>query len=232
MNCIIVDDDGMSRNAVKHLVAQISSLSLVGQASSPQEAINLLDSNKVDLMLLDIEMPGMSGLTLLKNLNRPPLIILITSKKEYALEAFEYNVVDYLLKPIALERFFKAVAKAKDIINNAPISSTDGSANSTFFIKSNGQLIKMNVKDILWIEALGDYITIHTTENKKYTIHSTMKVIETKLPPDKFIRVHRSYIVSVDNISSIDDNVIVIGKQLIPVGAVYKENLTKHLNFL
>lgn len=231
MNCIIVDDDGMSRNAVKHLVAQIPYLNLLGMASSPQEAINFLDNNRIDLMLLDIEMPEMNGLTLIKSLQKPPLIILITSKREYALEAFEYNVVDYLLKPITLERFFKAVAKAREIINNAPLSM-DGSGNSTFFIKSNGLLIKINIKDILWIEALGDYITIHTVENKKYTIHSTMKVIESKLPSDKFIRVHRSYIISVDNISSIDDNVIVIGKQLIPVGAVYKENLTKHLNFL
>jgi DNA-binding LytR/AlgR family response regulator len=231
MNCIIVDDDGMSRNAVKHLVAQIPYLNLVGQASSSQEAINLLDNHKVDLLLLDIEMPEMSGLTLIKGLNKPPLIILITSKKEYALEAFEYNVVDYLLKPIALDRFFKAVAKAKDILTNSPIS-IDASLSNSFFIKSNGTFIKIDIRNILWIEALGDYITLHTADNKKYTIHSTMKMIETKLPSDKFIRVHRSYIISVDNISSIDDNVVVIGKQLIPVGAVYKENLTKHLNFL
>ena len=122
MNCIIIDDDGMSRSAVTHLVAQIPYINLIGVGSTPKEAIALLEQGKVDLMLLDIEMPDMSGLELIKNLKNPPFIILITSKKEYALEAFEYNVVDYLLKPISLDRFFKAVAKVKelhDAINNS-----------------------------------------------------------------------------------------------------------------
>jgi DNA-binding LytR/AlgR family response regulator len=231
MNCIIIDDDGMSRNAVKHLVCQIPYLNLVGVCATPMEAITVLNSNKIDLMLLDIEMPDMTGLELLKGLQKPPLTILITTKKEYALEAFEYNVVDYLLKPISLERFFKAIAKAKKNHDTAHLAN-DPQGNSHFFIKSSGTLIKINVNEILWIEALGDYITINTSLNKRFTIHSTMKMIESKLASDKFVRVHRSFIVAIDSISSIDDNVVVIGKQLIPVGAVYKENLTKHLNLL
>ncbi len=146
------------------------------------------------------------------------------------LYSFEYNIVDYLLKPIALDRFFKAITKAKEIFDNTHQVDFSG-GNDYVFIKSSGTLVKINIKEILWIEALGDYMTINTTD-KKYTIHSTMKTIENKLASDKFIRVHRSFIVSIDNITSIDDSVIVIGKQLIPIGAVYKENLTKRLNFL
>lgn len=230
MNCIIVDDDEMSRNAMKHLVSQVQYLNVIKICSTATEALNLMNNNKIDLMLLDIEMPDMSGLDLLKSLTKPPLTILATSKKEYALEAYEYNIVDYLLKPVALDRFFKAVSKSKEIFDNTqPVDFSGG--NEYVFIKSNGTLIKLNIKEILWIEALGDYMTINTTD-KKYTIHSTMKTIENKLSSDKFIRVHRSFIISIDNITSIDDNVIVIGKQLIPIGAVYKENLTKRLNFL
>lgn len=229
MNCIIIDDDGMSRSAVTHLVAQIPYLNLVGVGSTPKEAFALLEQHKIDLMLLDIEMPDMTGLDLIKSLKNPPYIILITSKKDYALEAFEYNVVDYLLKPITLDRFFKAIARTKELLDSSP-NSTEHS--TSFFVKNNGTLVKINTKDILWIEALGDYITINTADNKKYTIHSTMKMVENKLAADKFIRVHRSFIIAKEHISSIDDNVVVIGKQLIPVGAVYRENLTKHLNLL
>lgn len=230
MNCIIVDDEEMSRNALKHLVSQVDYLNLIGICSSATEALNLLNNNKIDLMLLDIEMPDMSGIELIKSLKNPPLTILTTSNKEYALEAFEYSIVDYIIKPISLDRFFKAIAKAKEIFENSP-QNMDFSSSEYVFIKSNGVLVKINLKDILWIEALGDYLTINTGD-KKYTIHSTMRTMESKLPSNKFIRVHRSFIIAIDNISSIEDNVVVIGKKLIPVGAVYKDNLKKRLNFL
>lgn len=230
MNCIIVDDEEMCRNAMKHLVSQVDFLNLIGICSNATEALNLLNNNKIDLMLLDIEMPDMSGIELIKSLKSPPLTILTTSNKEYALEAFEYSIVDYIIKPILLDRFFKAIAKAKEIFENSP-QNIDFSSSEYVFIKSNGVLVKINLKDILWIEALGDYLTINTSD-KKYTIHSTMRTMESKLSSNKFIRVHRSFIIAIDNISSIEDNVVVIGKKLIPVGAVYKDNLKKRLNFL
>ena len=230
MNCIIVDDEEMSRTAMKHLVSQVQYLKLVGICSNATEALNILTDNKIDLLLLDIEMPEMNGLQLIKSLKKPPLTILATSKKEYAIEAFECNVVDYLVKPIQLDRFFRAIEKGKEIFDNSH-QTVDFSTKDNVFIKNNGALVKINMKDILWIEALGDYITIHTPL-KKYTIHSTMKTIEDRLGQEKFIRVHRSFIVSIDNISSVDDNIVAIDKQLIPIGAVYKENLTKRLNLL
>ena len=230
MNCIIIDDEEMSRNAMKHLVAQIPFLNLCGVCNDVKEAQGLLNNSQIDLMLLDVEMPDINGLDFIKGLKKHPLTILATSNKEYAIEAFEYNVIDYLVKPISLDRFFKAIAKAKEIFDNS--QQTLDSLNKEYvFIKSNGTLIKIAIKDILWLEALGDYVTINTAE-KKYTIHSTMKSIEKKLPPQVFVRVHRSFIVSLDNISSIDDHTIIINKQLIPIGAIYKENLTKKLNLL
>lgn len=230
MNCIVVDDDEMSRKAMKHLVSQVKFINLVGTCCSGADALNVLNSNKIDLMLLDIEMPDMTGMELIKSLKVQPLTILTTSRKDYAIEAFECNVVDYLVKPILLDRFFKSVTKAKEIFENA--HHIVGFSNEDYiFIKNNGILLKINLKEILWIEALGDYMTINTIE-KKYTIHSTMKMIESKLDPHKFIRVHRSSIISIDYITSIEDNVVILGKKLITVGAVYKENLMKRLNLL
>jgi DNA-binding LytR/AlgR family response regulator len=230
MNCIIVDDDQISRDAIKHFVSQVQFLNLVKVCTTGTEALNILNSDKIDLVFLDIEMPDITGLELLKTLNNPPLIIFTTSQKEYAIEAFEFNVVDYLLKPISLDRFFKATARAKEIFENSP-TTIDLLNKKYVFVKNNGVLVKIDINEILWIEALGDYMTINTS-GKKYTIHSTMKMIERKLDPNKFIRIHRSSIISIDNITSIEDNIVVIGKQLIPVGAVYKENLTKRLNLL
>lgn len=230
MNCIIIDDDEMSRNAMQHLVSQVQFLNLSGVCTNAKEALSILNTSQVDLMLLDVEMPDISGLDLIKSLKKHPLTILATSKKEYAIEAFECNVIDYLVKPVSLDRFFKAVFKAKEIFDSSQ-QTLESLDNDFVFIKANGVLIKIDIKEILWLEALGDYVTIHTSE-KKYTIHSTMKAIEKKLSPTFFIRVHRSFMVSLNKIASIDDNVIVINKQLIPIGAIYKDNLAKKLNLL
>lgn len=169
MNCIVVDDDEMSRNAMKHLVSQVQFINLVGTCCSGADALNTLNCNKIDLMLLDIEMPDMTGMELLKSLKAPPLIILTTSRKDYAIEAFECNVVDYLVKPILLDRFFKSITKAKEIFENA--HQIAGFSNEDhIFIKNNGILVKINLKEILWIEALGDYMTINTTEKNTRSI--------------------------------------------------------------
>ncbi len=230
MNCIIVDDEEMSRHALKHLIDQLDYLNLVKICEGPVKAIDVLKEEKIDLMFLDIEMPGMTGIELLKWLDAPPLVILTTSHTEYALDAFEYNVVDYLIKPLQLARFIKASSKAKEIFDTSK-TNTILSEREYFFVRYNSVLTKIFTKDILWIEAAGDYLTINTV-NQKFVLHLTLKVIESKLPPDKFIRVHRSYIVAMDNITSVEDTIISIHSKLIPVGAMYRESFMKKLNLL
>jgi two-component system, LytTR family, response regulator len=230
MNCIIVDDDEASRNVMEHLVGQADFLKLVKICSDPVEALNVLNNEKIDLILLDIEMPNLNGLDLIKSIEKPPLSILATSRKNYALEAFDCNVVDYLVKPIAVERFFKAITKAKEIFEGSK-HVTDHTNTDHIYIKTNSALHKISTKDLLWVEALGDYITMNVA-GEKYIVHAKMKTVESKLPPDKFVRVHRSFIISIDHIHSIDDSIIIMEKKLIPIGAVYKDNLMKRLNLL
>ena len=230
MNCIIVDDEEMSRSAMNHLLQKVDFLDLKCLCSDAIQAIDALKKHKIDLMFLDIEMPDMSGMDLVKSLETKPIIIFTTSYKDYAIDAFEYNVVDYLIKPVSLPRLLKAVSKAKNILDATKdqVTITD---KDYFFIKYNSLLTKIFFKDILWIEALGDYITINTP-NKKFVLHLTLKYIEGKLPKDKFARVHRSFIVAIDNITAFEDGTICIGKQLIPIGAMHKEEFFNKLNLL
>lgn len=230
MNCILVDDDVMSANVMTHLINGVGYLRLLKVCHDPLEAIEVLKNEEVDLLFLDVEMPQMNGMDLIKNLTTRPLIILTTSHPEYAIEAFEYNIVDYLLKPVELPRFMKAVGKAKEIFDHAH-DKLDAFFQDFIFIRKNSVLNKVHIREILWIEALGDYVTIHTAE-KNYTLHLTLKALERRLPPDKFIRVHRSFIIQLEHINTIDDSVISIHNKPIPVGALYRENFMKRLNLL
>jgi DNA-binding LytR/AlgR family response regulator len=226
MNCIIVDDDDASRKVLSHLIKQTDFLNEVAACPNPVEAMKVLQKQEIDLVFLDIEMPEMTGMDMLKTLENRPGVILTTSHKEYALDAFNLNVIDYLVKPVELPRFIKAVNKAKDLIS---VKDQVSANREYFFIKKDSVLTKVPVKDILWIEALGDYITVHTKE-QRFILHATLKSIENKLPADKFIRVHRSYIVQMDNVKLVEDTTIYINDVSIPVGAMYKENFIKHLN--
>jgi two-component system LytT family response regulator len=230
LNCLIVEDEEMSANLLRHLVSQVSYLKLLKVCSSSIEASEVLRQEDIDLVFLDIEMPGMSGIELIKSLEKPPLVILTTSHKEYAFEAFENNAVDYLVKPLELPRFLRAVGKAKELFDQT------GGKNGSFvkdylFLKKNSVLNKVPVKEILWIEALGDYVNVHTSDTK-YTLHTTLKAIESKLPKEQFVRIHRSYIIQLEHITSIDDFMISIHDKLIPVGSIYRENFMKRLNLL
>lgn len=226
MNCIIVDDDDASINVFKQLAKQIDYLTIVQTCSNPIEAMNILNNEDVDVIFLDIEMPGMTGIDMLKSLDNNSHVILTTSHKEYAVDAYELNVVDYLIKPLTLPRLLKALTKIKNAPNSKEGIHTE---HDYFFIKKDSVLTKVPVKDILWIEALGDYITVHTKDHK-YILHVTLKSVEGKLPANKFIRVHRSYIVHIDNIRTIEDTTIFINEMPIPIGAIYKENFLKRLN--
>jgi len=230
MNCILIDDDESCRTTLKQLVQQVSYLNLVGVCSGAAEASCLLKNESVDLAFLDIEMPEMTGIDMLRSMGLPPTI-LTTSHKDYALEAFEYNpIIDYLVKPITVPRFIKAVEKAKGIQDklnlNGGIVERD-----YFFVKKKSVYSKVPITDILRIEGLGDYIIMHTI-NESYTIHITLKAIQTKLSPHKFIRIHRSHIVHLDKISTIEDTTIFVNNVSLPVGALYKDDFHKAINML
>jgi len=217
--------------AMKQLVGQAANLELVAECTSAMEAYNYLNSTTIDLLLLDIEMPGMTGLELTKNLgNKKPLIIFTTAKTDYAVAAFELNVVDYLVKPISPARFLQAIERAFEAVasdkQEVKIENKD-----FIFIKDNGVLKKINVEDILFLEAMGDYVKVHTPQ-KFHVVHSTLKAIEERLPDNKFVRVHRSYIVALNKIDYIQDGVININKTTIPIADTYRSVLNKKLNLL
>jgi DNA-binding LytR/AlgR family response regulator len=229
MNCIIVDDEEMSRNIVRHFVEQTSFLTLVHECANGIEAANVLRQTPVDLLFLDIEMPQMSGMDLVKSLQVKPQVIFITSRSDYAVEAFEYNVTDYLVKPITYARFLKAVTKAKETFDaQQPLQLYS----KDLYIKSDSKIVKINLKDLLYVEALADYVMMYTSTGNRHVVHATMKGVEKKLNSGEFVRVHRSYIVNIEKIEAIEDLSIVINKKLIPIGASYKENFLKKLNIL
>jgi DNA-binding LytR/AlgR family response regulator len=216
---------------MKQLASHVEHLHVAGECSSAMEAYNLLQKEKIDLLLLDIEMPGMTGLELTRNLGKKrPVIIFTTVKKEYAVEAFELNVADYLIKPVQPARFIQAVEKAKEIIDSSQrelqVSDTE-----FVFIRDTGILKRIRTEDILFLEAMGDYVKLNTPQ-KFHAIHTTLKALEEKLPPAKFMRVHRSYIVALDKIESIEDGTIIISKHAIPIADAYKAALNNKLNLL
>jgi len=232
MKCIIVDDDCFVRKITEDFVKKTESLHLMYSLSSAIEAVHVLNHENIDLIFLDIEMPEMTGIDFLNALSTLPQIIIVSSKEKYALTAFEYDVTDYLLKPFDYARFCKAVQKAIDRQEKNRIYAKS----DEIFIKQNFSLVKLRYTDILWVEAMENYVIINTFD-EKYTVHFTMHAIEEKLPPKEFMRVHRSFIVNIDKIHSIEDNSICIKthdkkKNIIQMSKAYKEKLLKELNVI
>ena len=233
MNCIVIDDDKFSRRVIEELIKKTDNLILAGSFSTAVDAINFLkQQERIDLIFLDIEMPEMSGIDFLDTLKNPPQIIIISAKGKYALDAFEYDVTDFLLKPVTFPRFYKAVDKA---MNRTQKSNLSGIGKDEIFIKKNSSLVRLKYDDILWIEALENYVVFNTFSDK-FTIHFTMKAIEQKLPPKKFVRVHRSFIINKSSINEIEDNAILIktidGIKSVPIGKSYKDKLMDDLNLI
>jgi two-component system, LytTR family, response regulator len=232
MKCIIVDDNKMARTAIKLMIDQVGFLNLKHECSDPLEAFNILKTEDIDLLFLDVEMPGMTGVELLRNLEKRPIVVLITAKKDYAIEAFELNVADYIVKPVSLARFTKAVSRAKELYDRKENKQqVIRNEKDYIFARSNNVLAKIKIDDIKYIQALGDYVNIFT-DNKRYTVHITLKGIEEKLPNDKFYRLHRSYITSLNHIDNIEESTAYIGKHPLPIGEQFKKDLLKKLNLI
>jgi DNA-binding LytR/AlgR family response regulator len=228
MNCIIIDDDQLSRKVLEEFTLKTDFLKLVHSFSNAIEAINTFKSDKeIHLIFLDIEMPEMSGIDFLNTLKNSPQVIIVSSREKYALEAFEYDVTDYLLKPVSYARFYKAVEKVRNRMIKTEIVDKHTS-NKEFFVKQNNKLIRLLYDEILFMEALENYVVINTFD-EKYTIHITMKLLCDKLTGSKFARIHRSYIVNTDKIHVIEENSVVIktlnSNKVIPIGKTYKDEL-------
>ncbi len=232
MDCIVVDDSLMARQTLKLLIDQVDSLNLKKECENSIEAFNYLKTESVDLVFLDVEMPGMTGVELVKNLKSPPIIIFVTSKKEYAVEAFELNVADYIIKPVTLPRFMAAVEKAQEIADSKGKKVEMNDKDKDYvFVRSNSALTKIKLNDIQYVQALGDYVNIYSA-GKRHVVHCTLKSMEEKLPSDKFFRLHRSYLVALDHIEQVEENTLYIGEHPIPIGEQFKKELLKKINLI
>ncbi|GAA3629441.1 LytR/AlgR family response regulator transcription factor [Flavivirga jejuensis] len=239
MNCIIIDDESTARAIIAQLCTNIPSLNVLEEFQNALQAIKYLNQNDVDLIFLDIHMPDFTGFDFIQTLKSLPKIILTTSDSQFAIEAFEYDcIVDYLVKPITLPRFEKAIQKAESTKIKTEVPTTamatddvETLSGNDLYINIDRRLIKLDIPSIYLIEAKGDYINVKT-EDKNYTVHSTLKKIEDKLPNDLFLKVHRSYIINIKKIIDIEDNSVLIKKDVIPVSRSNRPELMKRLNLL
>ncbi len=205
LNCIAVDDEPLALNLLEDNISKLSYLKLVATCSDAFEATKVLEENTIDLMFIDIQMPGLTGLEFIKSLAKKPMVILLTAYKQYALDSYDLDVVDYLLKPVALDRFMKACNKAKVLydLKNSKQQLFHKPVVDYFFQYVDYSQLKILFSDIVWIEGLGDYIKIHLkSSNKPLVIRNTIKAMEDDLPSSKFIRIHKSYIISIDSITA------------------------------
>lgn len=230
LNCLVVDDEPLARNLLSDYVMKVPHLHLVGTAENALAAMKFLRENSVDLVFLDIQMPELTGINMLKALQVKPMVIFTTAYSEYALESYELDVVDYLLKPITFERFLKATEKVSQRSQVGEVNAQPTKTNTSFvFIKDGTKLVKVFFKDILYVEGLKDYVTVHTAAQKIVSLQR-LKTLEEQLPSNQFIRIHNSYIVSFNAIHSIHKNEVQIGTVRLPISDSYKKSFKDWLD--
>ncbi len=231
INCIIIDDEPLARKGLGEYISDIEFLNLVGAFENPLLAINLLTQSQVHLMFLDIQMPKITGLDFLKSMQHHPPVIFTTAYPQFALDGFDLNALDYLVKPISFKRFLKAASKAKEYyevrLKNSHVENTN-QLSDHFFIKADNKLIKILFNDVMYIEALQNYVNIYTTDGK-YISYLTFKSVEEYLPADQFIKVHKSYIIALSKVNSIEANEIQVGKYKIPISRNLKDEVMQKL---
>lgn len=231
INVLIVDDNKIARTIVNQLCSQVKEIIVTGECQNAIEAYNFIKENQIDLIFLDIEMPGMSGMELIKNItDNKPVIIFTTAKKEYAVDAFELNVADFIVKPVTLPRLINAIEKAKDLIHSRR-ENVKLKDDEFIFIRDSNVVRQIKLDDILYVEAMGDYVKLHTSK-KYFAIHNTLKSVESKLPDDKFIRVHRSFIINISKIDMVKEGALIIDNIPVPVADAYRCLLNSRMNVL
>lgn len=230
LRCIAIDDEPLALELLEDNISKVPFLHMVAKCSNPLEAMKELEREPVDLIFLDIQMPGLTGLQFIQSLSIKPMFILITAYEKYALDGYNLDVVDYLVKPVSVERFIKACNKARELyeLKNKPTEISGNLIPSYIFVNADYSLIKIVLDDITWIEALKDYIRIHLqSSNKPVITRMTMKSIEEMLPSSKFIRIHKSYIVSIASITSVRKTSVMAGSVELPVSDSYQDALIK-----
>ncbi|HVF96905.1 MAG TPA: LytTR family DNA-binding domain-containing protein [Flavisolibacter sp.] len=228
LNCLIIDDEPLARKGLKEYIGDVDFLALAGDFDSPLKAMDLLSAESVHLIFLDIQMPKITGLQFFSSLKNPPPVIFTTAYPQYALDGFELNALDYLVKPISFERFLKAALKAKEFYELRSKNEPHHAAADYLFIKVEGKLVKIAYADILYVEALQNYVSIHTKE-KKYITYLTFHSIEEFLPQTLFVKTHKSYLVAISKIESIDGNCVQIGACSIPISRSLKDEVVERL---
>lgn len=225
-NCIIVDDEPAAQRVIESYLSNISNVKIINKCTNAFEAISIIEKQKVDLIFLDINMPGISGIDFLKSLRNPPQVIITTAYRDYAVEGFELEVVDYLKKPFSFDRFFKAIQRVEEKLK---LLSSDKGSNlqDHIFIKTDKKHQKIDYKDLLFIESMGDYCKFITTANV-YLSYVTLKKLITLLP-DEFLRVHKSFIVHFKKVDSVEGNILKLGEHSIPIGYSYKKHISYRL---
>jgi DNA-binding LytR/AlgR family response regulator len=234
MRCVVVDDEPLARQLIESYIHRVDGLTLVRSCSNAVEAFTIIQQQQVDLIFLDIQMPQITGIDLLKTLKQRPRIILTTAYREYAVDAYDLDVTDYLLKPILFERFLRSISKIYQLKQPTELISEDSTRWPSYeeaytYLKEDREMVKVFLKDILYIESLRDYVRVKTT-GKQIVTYQKISYLEQKLPEGKFIRVHRSFIIALDKVSSFSNNSVKINTFDIPIGRNYKNQALNALN--
>ena len=233
INCIAVDDEPLALKLLQDNISKVPFLKLVSACNDAFEAMKALQENKIDLVFIDIQMPGLTGLQFIGSLENKPLVIFITAYKQFALESYDLSVVDYLVKPVPLERFIKACNKAKELYELKSLKQQPTAINTKefFFVNVDYSQVKIMFSDIIWVEGVRDYIKIYLrSDNKPFLIRSSLKAIEQELPSSKFLRIHKSYLIAVESITSIRKNSVFIKNMELPVGETFREEVERLLS--
>lgn len=232
MNCIAIDDEPLALGLLEDNISKVPFLNLVATCNNAFEAMEVLQKENVDLVFIDIQMPGLTGLQFIASLEKKPLVIFITAYKQYAVESYDLDVVDYLVKPVALERFVKACNRAKELyeLKSGKGDASAGPTKDHFFVNADYSQVKIKFDDIIWMKGYGDYIKFHLkSADHPLVVRTSFKELERELPHDKFIRIHKSYAVAVNEITAIRKNSIFLGDKELAVGETFREQVEKLL---
>lgn len=231
ISCLIIDDEAIAREVIATHLSKIKNINIVASCSNAIEAFNIISNHTIDLVFLDINMPEISGISFAKSINKNIKIIFTTAYREYAVEGFELQAVDYLLKPISFERLLKAVNTYFEVYHNQSEAKSNPSENNNFmFVRSDRRMLKIDFDNIIYIESYSDYIKIYMTDDSIIVTRETISSVEAKLPKEHFIRIHRSYIIALNKIDSFTNEQIIISKQSLPISRSYKKEVLTILN--